>query len=192
MKKAILVSAFCVFLIIVSLMQIFAIPLMSVVTLKSPLAQGGYNWCWVASGATVVRFQKGATIPPSVKDFAIKGTGLTNPPDLQYFNSNIIDGADAYGVKLTLSGSMTFSAVQTQIASAKKPFILGWMWKNTYQGGHKVTVYGYDSEVGQILAYWNSCIGFGPNANPAKGEYRLENYNDIKNGAMRQWDSTLK
>lgn len=101
------------------------------------------EWCWAASGVTVLAYE-GRSV--SQNAFCDGARGLPSGyqcPNQPASSQDIVNGLDAQGASSRDVGdALNFSSVQSQI-DAGHPFIVAIQW--SAGGGHAEVGYGYDS-----------------------------------------------
>ncbi|MFI1385828.1 papain-like cysteine protease family protein [Embleya sp. NPDC020886] len=142
------------------------------------LKQEKTQWCWVASGLTIAKFQGyGTTQADFCTRAAAKNSGLScdNQPATLQDMANAWSGLGMKQTGTGLSRAATFNEVSTDVKAAR-PIGARIGWRSG--GGHMNVVYGYDTS--------NNTIGVG---DPWKDTqtYTWWNYNDYVNNSSFVW-----
>ncbi|MFJ9950796.1 papain-like cysteine protease family protein [Kitasatospora sp. NPDC091207] len=133
------------------------------------------QWCWVASGLTIAKFQGYGSTQTDFCDRAQPSYGCNNQPATL---DDMARGWSSLGMTRPGSGlnsAATFNQVYTDVKAARPVAArIGW----TSGGGHMNVVYGFDTS--------NNTIGVA-DPWPDTATYTWWNYNDYVNNSSFKW-----
>ncbi|KAA2267191.1 hypothetical protein F0L68_01330 [Solihabitans fulvus] len=138
------------------------------------------EWCWSASGVTVLAYE-GKRV--SQNSFCAGARGLPagyQCPNQPASSSDIVNGLAAQGASSTDVGdAIDFPTVQSQI-DGNRPFIVAIAW--TAGGGHAEVGYGYDasSQTMSVGDPW-----------PTDQRYTTYNWSDFLQNSQFTWFDTI-
>ena len=99
--------------------------------------------------------------------------------------ADIVIGIEKYGPTATIKGgTLTYTTVQAEVYSNKRPFIMNCAVKVNGQwvGGHTLVTDGYSSSSSQIISYWD----------PDSGKYSTKTYSALISGSSTyKWETTI-